>query len=86
MTSYGGFGLNTYHKRVKAELQIEWFKMNFSKKKEGINIDNFKDPRNQVKYQVNIQERLEEKEEGQGPCEIWKKILERHVQKQQKRF
>ena len=41
--------------------------MKISKKKEGINIHNFKDPRNQVKYQVKIQEGLEEKEEGQGP-------------------
>ena len=41
--------------------------MKISKKKEGINIDNFKDPRNQVKYQEKIQERLEEKAEGQDP-------------------
>ena len=31
--SYGGIGLNTYHKLVKAELQIERFKMKISKKK-----------------------------------------------------
>ena len=44
--------------------------MKISKKKEDINIDNFKDPRNQVKYQEKMQERLEEKVEGQDPCEI----------------
>ena len=43
---------------------------------EGINIDIFKDPRNQVKYQEKVQARLEEKEEVQGPCEIWKKNRE----------
>ena len=31
--SYGGIGLNTDYKLVKAELQIEWFKMKISKKK-----------------------------------------------------
>ena len=72
----GGIGLNTDHKLVKAELQIECFKMKISKKKEGINIGNFKDPRNQVKHQEKIQERLEEKEEGQNPGEIWKNITE----------
>ena len=36
--------------------------MNIIKKREGINKENFKDPRNQVKYQEKIQERLEEKE------------------------
>ena len=36
--SYEGIGLNTDPKHVKAELQIEWFKMKISKKKEGINI------------------------------------------------
>ena len=46
--SYGGIGLNTDHKLVKAELQIKWFKMKIRKKKEGINIDNFKDARNEV--------------------------------------
>ena len=40
--SHGGIGLNTYHKLVKAELQIEWFKMKISKKKEGINIKTLK--------------------------------------------
>ena len=70
---YGGIGLNTDHKLVKAKLQIEWFKMKISKKKEGINKENFKDPRNQVRYQEKIQERFEEKEEGQDPCEICKK-------------
>ena len=48
--------------------------MKISKKKEGININNFKDARNQVKYQEKIQERLEEKEEGKDPDEIWKNI------------
>ena len=57
--SYGGIGLNADHKLVKAGLQIEWFKMKISKKKEGINIDNFKDARNQVKYQEKIQEKWE---------------------------
>ena len=78
--SYRGIGLNIDHQLVKAELQIEWFKMKISKKKEGIKTDNFKDPRNQVKYQKKIQERLEDKKEGQDPCKMWK-ILERHVQK-----
>ena len=41
-----------------------------------MNIENFRDPRNQVKYQEKIQERLEEKEEGQNPSEIWKNITE----------
>ena len=72
--SYGGIGLNTDHKLVKADLQIEWFKMKISKKIEGINIDIFIDPRNQVKYQEKMQERLEEIEEGQDPSEIWKNI------------
>ena len=49
-------------------------------KEEGINIDNFKDLRNQVKYQEKIQERLEEKEESEDPGEIWK-ILQRLVHK-----
>ena len=49
--SYGGIGLNTDHKLVKAELQTEWFKMKISKKKGSISIENFKDPRKQVKYQ-----------------------------------
>ena len=44
--------------------------MKIIKNKEGINIDNFKDPRNKAKYQEKIQERLEEKEEGQDPGEI----------------
>ena len=35
--------------------------MKISKKKEGINIDNFTDPRNQVKNQEEIQERLKRK-------------------------
>ena len=43
--------------------------MKISKKKEGINIDNSKDPRNQVEYQEKIQKQLEEKE-GQDPSEI----------------
>ena len=47
--SYGGIGLNTYHELVKAELQIDWFKMMISMKEEDINIDNFEDLRNQVK-------------------------------------
>ena len=50
--------------------------MKISQKKEDINIDNFKDPRNQVKYHDNIQERLEEKEEIQDTGEIWKNIRE----------
>ena len=75
--SYGGIGLNTDHKLVTAELQIEWF-MKISKRTEGINIENLKDQRNQVKYQEQIQETLEEKEKDPG--KIWK-ILERHVQK-----
>ena len=79
--SYEGIGLNTDHKLVKAELLIVWFKMKISKKKEGINIDNFKDPRNQVKYQEKIQERLDEKEEDQDPGEIWKNITEAGTQK-----
>ena len=60
--SYGGIGLNTDYKLVKLELQIEWFKMKISMKKESIYIDNFKDPRYRVKYQEKIQERLEKKE------------------------
>ena len=44
--------------------------MKISKKKEGININNFKDSRNEVTHQEKIQERMEEKEEGQDPCEI----------------
>ena len=71
--SYGGIGLNTDHKLVKRELQIVWFKMKISKKKESVNIDNFKDPRNHVKYQEKIQQRLEEKYNGQDPCKLWKK-------------
>ena len=39
-------------------------------------MDNFKDPRNKVKFQEKIQERLQEKEEGQDPGEIWKNITE----------
>ena len=74
--SYRGIGLNTDHKLVKAELQIGWFKMKISKKKEGINMDNFKHPRNQVKYQEKIQERLEKKEEGHDPSESCKNIRE----------
>ena len=65
--SYGGIGLNKDHKFVKAEPQIEWLKMKINKKKEDINIDNFKDSRNPVKYQEKIQERLEEKEGSQAP-------------------
>ena len=58
---------------MKAKLQIEWFKINITKKKGGINIGGFKDPRNQVKYQKKKQERLEEKE-VRDPCEIWKNV------------
>ena len=49
--------------------------MKISMKKEGIKIDNFKDPRNQIKYQEKMQERLEEKG-GQDPGKIWKNIIE----------
>ena len=78
-------GWNTDHKLVKAKLQKEQFKMKISKKKEGINVDNFKDPRNEVKYQEKIKERLEEKEEGPDPGEIYKNIREA-LQKLLKKF
>ena len=46
--------------------------MKIGKKKEGINIDNFKDQRNQVKYQRKYKKDWKKKE-SQDPGEVWKK-------------
>ena len=46
--------------------------MNISKKKEDINIDNFKNPGNQVKFQEKIQDKILVK---------FGKMLQRHVHK-----
>ena len=52
---------------MKAELQIEWFQIKHKNTKEGINIDNFKNPK--------IKKNIKQKDKKLKGEEAWKNTL-----------